>query len=319
MSVHAVSVVSVLYRSEGVVASMLRTVPLPCEVVLVDNASPDDSVAAAVRVRPDATVVRSASNDGFGAGCNKGARSASRDVLLFLNPDTELLPGAVEELARLVGRTPNAIFGPALFDGADRLRVVCRRKSMPLHEAMDLLPSLRRLLPSGLLQDLPASSAVYRSGGEVDYVQGACMAMSREFFLRLGGFDERFFLYSEEEDLCDRARALGGRCLYVPTSAVRHTWGSSTRAAATVSAKHRFRSAVLLYGKRGGRRSAFFATAVICAAVLVRFAALLPAIPLNGGRGRGLRWTAAAVAGALGGAWTAIREERSPVGLQGAQ
>jgi GT2 family glycosyltransferase len=112
-----------------------------------------------------------------------------------------------------------------------------------------------RLMP----RDVPAADRVYWDGGPVDVIQGACMAIGRDHFAALRGFDEDFFLYSEEESLCERVRDAGGRAWYLPEAVVRHTWGTSTAKRPNFATEHFYRSRIVLYRKRDGRLAAAIA------------------------------------------------------------
>lgn len=286
------SVVLVLHNSADGLDACLRSLPANVEVVVVDNASTDGGLAVVVAARPDARIVLTGTNRGFGAGCNRGAREATGDVVIFLNPDTLVHSSALETLAAAVRAQPASIFGPALLDDDGALRVNVRRRSHPWHEVSELLPAARRWVPAALSRDVPADAAVYRQGGAVDYLQGACLAISRATFLAVGGFDEAFFLYGEEEDLCDRVRAAGGACLYLPCAEVAHQGETSSAKTGTFATFQLYRSRVLLYRKRAQARG-LAASVVIAASVRATAAVAV----LGRGAGHDEGWRRAALAG----------------------
>ncbi|MGO9954521.1 MAG: glycosyltransferase family 2 protein, partial [Solirubrobacteraceae bacterium] len=164
-----------------------------------------------------------------------------------------------------------AIFGPALLHEDGSVRQNLRRRSVPWHEILELLPASRRWVPRGLRRDLAASDPRYRDGGEVDYLQGACLAIDRERFLAIGGFDEDFFLYSEEEALCEAVIGAGGRCVYMPAVEVAHVGATSTVAVRRFALRHSYRSKAILYRKRYGElQGQLFVLAIALAAILNR-------------------------------------------------
>ena len=230
--------------------------------MIVDNQSTDGGVELALSVRPDAVVARS-ENRGFGAGCNLGAQNSSGDVLLFLNPDAMLGSGALESLAERALESPSPIVGPELqsADGSV-LHVVRRRRTIPM-EIGSAIPGLQRFLPDSAKRDIPSEDPVYSEGGEVSYLQGACMAIDRGVFDRLGGFDERFFLYFEEEDLCLRAKQIGSPSVYEPAAKVTHLWGTSIGKVSGLSFHHLGRSRVIFYRKWFSAPAAVVATAAV--------------------------------------------------------
>jgi GT2 family glycosyltransferase len=290
-------VIVVTFNSAEDLGECVRSIPPEAELVVVDNGSTDGSVEVAPRLRPGLRIHRSRTNRGFGAGCNIGARLAGRELLLFLNPDAILIDGALDPLAAVIDADPRTIAGPEIQDAAGTRRAVCRRSSHPIHDLRDLLPLGARVLAAGT-RDIPSEDPLYERGGKVDYVQGAALAIARPFFIELGGFDEAFFLYSEEEDLCTRAREAGGRCIYVPAAAVRHLWGTSAAKTPSFATMHRFRSLQLFYRRRYGPIRGALVGLVLGLAVCLRGAISV----IRPRRGVGPFWATAAVRGLIAGA-----------------
>ncbi len=180
------------------------------EVVLVDNASSDGSLAEACAAHPGLRVLEAGTNLGFAAGANRGAAVATGDVLVFLNPDARVRPGAIAALADALLRTPAAgIAGGGLCDERGRWQ-----------------PAAARFAPLGhlLLDTTPGRLAARwrRTPHRVDWVYGTFMAVRRDLFGQLGGFDQRYFLYGEDLDLCHRAARLGVVTIHVPAARAAH-------------------------------------------------------------------------------------------------
>lgn len=303
------SVITVTYNSGDDVAGMLQSLPAEVEAVVVDNASSDGSAEIARSARADTVVVTLPNNRGFGHGCNVGAGMASGDVLIFLNPDGRVVGDALAVLEAHVAAERQSIFGPAFTepDGSPRYNV--RRRSQPYHEAVELLPSAKRWLRGPLKRNLPRTDVRYSQGGEVAYLQGACLAIDRDLFHRLGGFDEDFFLYSEEETLCDAVRAAGGRCVYLPEAVVQHIGGTSTARASDVAIHHFYRSRAIFYRKRYGNAGGLAAAGLIGGALLIN-AALHPIVKRYGHSGQaGTQFASrsAALSGLCRGCFATIR------------
>ena len=243
MSTLAVLIVS--YRTPSVTVAAVRSaldVAGVNEVVVVDNGSDDDTLADLDRL--GSSRVRTFANGrnmGFGVAANRAAREAESDVLLFLNSDAQLTTLATEELtSELLTRNGRAIVGPRIVDPSGTVQ----RTAGLLPGPFDLV--VRALGVSHLAQRaaaLPvAASLVRRSRTMADYasaldaidtletsmVTGACFAIGREAFWELGGFDERFFMYFEDADLCKRAAAAGMPIRYVPSAVVTHIGGASS-------------------------------------------------------------------------------------------
>ena len=163
------------------------------------NQEPTDEVEMLVRREsPDARVIASGRNRGFGAGCNLGAANATRDVLIFLNPDARFIDDCLDRLVETTLTNDGTLTGPRIIDDCGHDITRARHWSSSWTDATDLLIPLS-MQPRRWRRDIPPDHMVYRRGGPVPYVQGACMAIGRQRFAQLGGFDEEFFLFGEEE------------------------------------------------------------------------------------------------------------------------
>jgi GT2 family glycosyltransferase len=186
---------------------------------------------------------------------------------MFLNPDAEILSGTIDRLLATLSDNPHSIVGPNYLTEQGLLNANCRRRSTPWHEIAELLPSAERWLPRRLRRDIGDDDPIYQQGGSVPYVQGAAFVLRRETLEAAGGFDERYFLYSEEEDLAERVRELGGASILVSQAYVRHGGATSTNQVPLVALRHLYRSRVLFYSARDGRaRAVMFAAAAATAA-----------------------------------------------------
>jgi GT2 family glycosyltransferase len=174
------------------------------ELVLVDNASPDDTAELFASWEDRATVVYMERNENFSGGCNAGARAASGEVLIFLNNDTEVPAGALEVLAEQA-REPGV--------GAVGARLVYPDGTIQ-HGGVVWKEECGFTLPYHLFHhapgDTPAAGAVY----DLDAVTGACLAIPRELFFELGGFDDAYINGFEDVDLCIKVRVAGRRIVY---------------------------------------------------------------------------------------------------------
>jgi GT2 family glycosyltransferase len=224
-----VAVVVVSYNSRDDVLRCLGSLPAegrPLEVVVVDNASGDGSAEAVRAAFPRATVIDAGANLGFAAASNRGARASRAGHLLFLNPDTEVEPGAVDAMAALLdGRPDVGVVGPAVLN-ADGTPQVSTGPFLTLASEW----RQRRLVKGVARRDPEALRAAARQAGsehEPDWVSGACLMVRRSTFEAVGGFDERFFLYEEDVDLCLRVRRAGGRIVFTPAARIRHRLGTA--------------------------------------------------------------------------------------------
>jgi GT2 family glycosyltransferase len=218
-------------------------------VTVVDNDSPDDSVATIEDLGVD--IVRSSRNGGFSYGCNLGAARAQAPFLLFLNPDARIDPAALAALVDALRSDPGAgLAGPRLLEPGDELAFSLRRfprTSTTFAQAL----FLHRLWPLADWSDeLVRDEAAYSHDGPVDWVSGACMLIRRDLFEAIGGFDERFFLYCEDTDLCRRVWDSGHSVRFVSGAVVRHVGGASSGAGETQPVLARSR---VLYARKHHR------------------------------------------------------------------
>ncbi len=294
------SVIVVMFNSASTLAACMTSIPADCEVVLVDQQSSDSSVQTALDHRPDATLIRAGENRGFGAGCNLGAANASSEILIFLNPDAAFQsPEAVTILAESATQN-DVVAGPRILDSFGEDRTRARYWSWPLADIVDVFAP-NALIVGRLLRDIPAADPVYTEGGEVAFVQGACMAVSAKNFWRVGGFDERFYLYQEEEVLARRLLEVGVKNRLEPGAVITHLVGRSTSQFPDFSAGQYFRSlalSLILFR----RKLVAYPTIFTLWVVLRLMAALTPLRTRIGWRSdRGRSWYRAAASGLICG------------------
>ena len=182
------------------------------EVIVVDNASSDASADAIADDFPEATMLRSGMNLGFGGGCNLGAGRAGGEYFVFLNPDTVVDPAWLE-----------ALFEP--LDAQPQVGLVTS-KILMLNDPkrINTCGNTVHLTGLTLCRGLGAPSDSYEKDDEVAAVSGAAFAIRRDVFESLGGLDETMFLYMEDTDLSLRARLAGWEVLYAAKSIVHHDY-----------------------------------------------------------------------------------------------
>ncbi len=205
-----VSAIVVSYNSAERLGRCLASLSGADEVIVVDNASDDASAQLARRL--GARVVANAANIGFGAACNRGAAVAAGDVLLFVNPDAELKSGCLQALLRAAHAYPEAgALGARLVDenGVTRFQPVS-------------------FMEAQWRPHMPAAKAP-RGDCCVGFLSGAALMVRHEAFMAVAGFDERIFLYYEDDDLCFRLRRAGWQLVFVPEAEVVHAKGQSSR------------------------------------------------------------------------------------------
>jgi N-acetylglucosaminyl-diphospho-decaprenol L-rhamnosyltransferase len=197
------------------------------DVIVIDNASADGSAAALAQHFPSITVEALEANTGFAAATNRGIRRASGGDILLLNPDTELLPGALAALRRALHSMPHAgLVGGLLLNPDGSLQSSGYRFPHLAQTFLDFFPLHPRLVGSQLNGRVPHGDGL--SPYAVDHPLGACMLVRREVVERVGLLDECFFMYSEEIDWCRRIVAAGWTVLIAPAARIIHFGGQST-------------------------------------------------------------------------------------------
>jgi N-acetylglucosaminyl-diphospho-decaprenol L-rhamnosyltransferase len=198
------------------------------DIVVVDNGSTDGSTALVRTLGVPCRLIRAPRNGGYGAGANLGARSSQRELLFICNPDLVTEPDAIERLAEaLDAHLDAAVAGPMLLetDGS-------------VYPSGRTFPDLGEALGHGFVglfwRDNPWTRRYRLVGDEqhrarnADWVSGASFLVRRDAFEAVGGFDEAYFMYVEDVDLCWRLHRAGWAVLYEPSSRVVHEQGRST-------------------------------------------------------------------------------------------
>ncbi len=224
----------------------------PLEVIVVDNASTDGSLSMVSRDFPEVVAIGSPDNLGFAGGNNLGMREAKGDSLLLLNNDAFVKPGAVDSMLRIMKERPDVgVLGPLLRNEDGSVQISYGDMINFRAEAYQKL--LSRLYEGG--NRFFRSYIEKRSKKEAspDWVSGACMMLRAELLQKVGHFDDRFFMYSEEVDYCQRVRRAGYRVLYTPEAEVVHLRGKSTEANREKATFEYRRSQLYFYKKHYGR------------------------------------------------------------------
>ena len=223
------------------------------EILVVDNASADGSADLVHQRYPWVRLIANTSNLGFAAACNQAIQIAAGRYVVLLNPDAEVEPTALAVLVSFMEAHPEAgAASPMLVDSDGTLQESCSPA-----------PTLRRELWRLFHLDAVWPYAVYRMHAwstdrarDVDVAQGACLILRRTALARVGLLDERFFVYSEEVDLCLRLRRQGWSISWVPGARVLHHGGQSTRQVAEAMFLRLYQGKILYFRKHGGASAA---------------------------------------------------------------
>ena len=240
---------------------------LVIEVFVVDNASTDGTVSMLKEGYPWIRLKVNDLNVGFARANNQALKLALGQYLLLLNSDTELKPDTLDELVRIMVENPKiGAVGPRLVNNDGSLQAGCHPMLTPSREFWRLL-YLDRLWPRA---SYPFASWGNNIPRRVEVIKGACLFLRRAALNQTGLLDERYFMYTEEMDLCYRLAQAGWQLWYVPWTFVIHHGGASSIKTADEMYVQLYRSKVLFHRKIGGRKRALYFKILLMLAYLPR-------------------------------------------------
>mgnify|MGYP001565275397 CR=1 FL=1 len=213
------------------VKTMLDLTPLRSCFVVVDNGSTVFDAHTYLRnAVPDAIVILRNRNHGFGRSCNHGAVSVQADYYFFLNPDTVVNDtNILSELRDFLKKHAKiGIAAPKIVYPDGRLQETCRRFPAwytPIAQRTDILP---KRWSTAHREWFAMGDYNHETARPVDWVQGSAFLIDGDLFRKLGGFDERFFMYYEDVDLCRRCWGEGRAVYYLPSVSLTHTYGKES-------------------------------------------------------------------------------------------
>ncbi|GAB4451538.1 MAG: glycosyltransferase family 2 protein [Anaerolineae bacterium] len=250
------SILIVTYYPGDLVRDCLRSLPAGAgerstEVIVIDNASGDGTAARIASEFPHVRLIANADNRGFAAANNQGLQVARGRYLLLLNPDVVVHPGALAEMAAYLDDNPTVgIVGPRTLDGEGRVALTAH---VPYSVATLLWRYLAidRLFPNHVYGHYRSACQHATSPFDVGVVQGSCLMLRAALYQQIGGLDETFFLFAEENDFCARAIEAGWRVSYLPSACVTHYESSSVSRYVPVKVRSHHISPLYYFRKRG--------------------------------------------------------------------
>lgn len=276
---HRCDVVIVNFNAGGflkdAVASALRCGSV-AHIYVVDNLSTDGSLSLfPFRQNDRLTIIRNSANLGFATACNIGLAHAVSENLLLLNPDCQVMEGAIDRLLTVLRSTDRVgMAGPFLvnIDGSEQAG---GRRKLPTPRLVlgQSTKKLQWLLPFQFSSFLLHHEPLPDQPTEVEAISGACMIVRREMIADIGPLDQEYFLHCEDLDWCMRARQQGWKILFVPDAKVVHQKGVSSRSRPLRVEYHKHKGMVRFYNKLLSDRSRWL-LALVTAGVWTRYAAI---------------------------------------------
>jgi hypothetical protein len=265
---------------------------LQYEVIVIDGASFDGCGEMLMREFPDVRFIQCPTNVGFARANNIGFKAATGEFLLLINPDTEIKGPAIKLLHDAVRhlRDPG-VLGVKLLNTDGSVQTSCLQAFPTILNQLLDAEAFRRVFPRSSLWGMAALFAAGESPIEVDVISGACMFISRHVFEDIGEFSEEYFMYSEDVDLCYKARQAGRHNYFLPYATVIHFGGGSSQKSTSLLVDVMMRESRLHYFlKFRGRLYAGLYRAAMATSAVVRLLLMTGLLPFRviGGNHQGL-------------------------------
>jgi len=289
------SVIIVCFNDREVLLPCLESLyGAPCEialeVILVDNGSKDGSIDEVRRRFPSVRILEPGYNSGYAGGNNFGFERAEGRYVLFLNPDTLLTTGALDRLVARGDANPDSgAVGPKVLNRDGSLQPSCFRSPTVGHYLAITL----------MLHRLPGWSRWFGADGypdgffereqPADIVSGCCLLARRDLLRSIGAFNEDYFIYFEETDLCERIRRSGHAILYTPEAVITHLGGATTVKQVMWFRIQFERNRIRFFRTYRGRAAALAVSVLMTVNLLLRVILGGLGALLSAGRARGLR------------------------------
>ena len=228
------SIITVNYHHSHLLRDSLESVHLTVkeiqfEVIVVDNSFKDEGLESVLNQFPETRLIDNSTNLGFACANNQGAEVAKGDFLLFINPDTIIKEGAIEAMLEHLRSNPSVgIIGPKVLNPNGTIQYSCRKFPTIWSGLFNRYSLMTRLFPNNRYsRDYLMSDYDHSWTRSVDWVSGCCMMIPAPIFKKINGFDENYFLFIEDIDLCQAMKKEGYLVNYFPSAQIFHKISSS--------------------------------------------------------------------------------------------
>jgi len=275
MSKLDLSIIIVNYNTKDLIKACLKSIyqntkAISFEIIVVDNHSKDSSVEMIEQKFPDVKLLKNKSNEGYSKANNQGMNISQGDYILLLNSDTEVKENALNNAVKFMNENKDiGICGLKLLNEDGSIQLSCRTFPTFSTALFHRYSLVTRLFPDNRFsREYLLSDWDHNSVKDVDWVSGACMLIRREVIESVGLLEEKFFMYSEDVDLCYRAKVNGWRVVYYSFSEVIHYIGKSSEKKPFLSIFERHKSMYIYYKKHYSREILFLDLITLSAIIL---------------------------------------------------
>jgi GT2 family glycosyltransferase len=289
---HQFAVIVVSYNTRDLLLECLSSVIgstdyAQVEIVVVDNSSRDQSAEAVCQAYPEVNIIRNESNLGFGAACNQGIRATGAPFILLLNSDARLTGESFHALCDAVNLNDSCGAAGCRIVTPDGVETTNTRNFLtPFNQALELLGVVGRISSRFLKRTYRPTVDPNQIDCAVDWIDGACLMLRRSALDKVGLFDEQFFMYSEDEDLCLRLKKSGWTICYSASGSVVHHGAASSSQNEQEMLVEFYTSQMRLLAKHHGAFSALLYMTNMCAVLMIKRAGarILPGKKINNER-----------------------------------
>lgn len=249
-----VSVIIINYKTFDLLKNCLQSLILNhnkinYEIIIVDNDSKDNAIDNLKSIYPDVRIVQLSENIGFSRANNIAAKQAVGDYFLFVNSDVLFIENSIDKMLNYYINGKNiGILGPKLLNLDYSFQLSAGKLPNFFVEIKDKI--IYSICKKSKYFNSLVERIFFDKISEVEWVTGACMLIDRDTYYKVHGFDENFFLYFEDKDLCARVRALNKKIIYYPETSVIHLLGGSSRQKHTKEVKDIYRNSQIYYYKK---------------------------------------------------------------------
>ena len=250
------SIIIVNYNHSHLLKSALQSVYLTTknihfEIILIDNSFQDEGLESVLNQFPEIRLIDNTTNLGFACANNQGAVMAKGDFLLFLNPDTTMKEGTIETMLGHLRANPSVgVVGPKVLNLNGTIQYSCRKFPTIWSGLFNRYSLMTRLFPNNRYsKDYLMLDYDHSSIRSVDWVSGCCMMIPASTFKKVNGFDENYFLFIEDVDLCQIMRKENYRVDYLPSAKIFHKISSSNARIASQTIIKRHKGMIYYYKK----------------------------------------------------------------------